>query len=240
VPARQSPLHRLALVALVVAAADLASKELAVALLAGRDVPLLGAWHLRLLHNTASAGGVWLGDQTWIINAVATLAALLLAVGFCRHIARVDSGAPFALGLIAGAAAGNLASLVIPPAGVPDFLAFRVDRGHDVVFNVADVAAYVGIVLGLRTVATLVAAARAPRPAPVSAKAAAVATVWAPRRAAAEVVVPIPLAVERGRGSSGEGARRPVPGDGGPERRAAREAARTRPAPRRSELEARG
>jgi hypothetical protein len=60
---------------------------------------------------------------------------------------------------------GNLASLLGSSAGVPDFLALNDGRGGALVFNLADVAAYLGIACSLRLVWTLirVALGRSPR-----------------------------------------------------------------------------
>ncbi|HEU4564029.1 MAG TPA: signal peptidase II [Gemmatimonadaceae bacterium] len=191
-PLRPPPLVRFAAAATLVAIADLATKALALALLgAGQDVPLAGPLHLTLVHNTASAGSVSLGAYTWHINALATLLSVVLAVLVCSRLAALDRAAPVMLGLIAGAALGNLGSMVVPPAGVPDFIAYRYEFGTDVVFNVADVAAYIGIALAART-ATLIGFAilrerRAPRPA---------LPARAPRP---ETVVPIALAIEPSR-----------------------------------------
>ncbi len=203
VPARDTPIARLAVVATLVALADLGTKQLALALLPGRDVPLGGAFHLLLAHNTGSAGGVTLGRFTWEINAIATLAAIVLSVVVCRRLAALDGGAPLALGLIAGAGLGNLTSMVLPPAGVPDFLAVRYPWGS-LVFNVADIAAYVGVALSARTMVALVTAIRVRRTVPL-----ALAVV---RRSVAEVAIGIPVVVDGAMASSGDG-----PGSGRPE-----------------------
>jgi lipoprotein signal peptidase len=59
--------------------------------------------------------------------------------------------------MIAGAALGNLASLITSPSGVPDFLAIVHGKGA-LVLNVADVAAYLGIFCCARLAYTLVRA----------------------------------------------------------------------------------
>ena len=156
-------LEVLAVVALPVVALDLATKQLAVTMLAGREIPLASFARLFLVHNRASALGVWLGAHTWAINVGVTLSAIVIATLVCRGLATVDRKAPYALGLIVGAALGNLTSLLIPPAGVPDFIAVGSATGRQLVFNFADVAAYAGVMMCLRTAVVLARAARLER-----------------------------------------------------------------------------
>jgi lipoprotein signal peptidase len=75
----------------------------------------------------------------------------------------LDASAPATLGLVAGAGMGNLASLIGSRAGVPDFLAVSDGRGGAVVLNLADVAAYLGILCCLRLAWTVVRTAIARR-----------------------------------------------------------------------------
>lgn len=185
-PDRSTPLVRLARVAAIAAAADLATKALAASLLAKRVVPVAGPLSLDLVYNTASAGGVSLGAHTWLINAVATALALVLAVAICRQVAAYDRRAPAALGLIAGGALGNLTSLLLPPDGVADFLAVAVGDGG-LVINVADIAAYAGVALFARTGLRLVEVLRIERRAPAM----AVARAHAARHIEREVEIPV-------------------------------------------------
>lgn len=151
--ARARDLIPFARVALLVVAGDLASKNLAVSMLSGDETSLGGIGHavrLAVVHNDRSAFGVTLGDHTWSINVALTVVAVLLAVAACRSLAALDTLAPSALGLIAGAALGNLVSLLTTPAGVVDFLAFDYGSGHEIVANFADLAAYAGVALTLR------------------------------------------------------------------------------------------
>jgi lipoprotein signal peptidase len=144
--------------AVVVMIGDLVSKSLAVGLWGDERYPLLG--RLVLIHvvrNPLGAFSTSLGAYTWEINVVATITTVLLAMAVCPRLARLDAIAPSALGLIAGAALGNLASLLASPAGVPDFLAIVNDKGA-LVLNVADVAAYLGIFCCGRLAWTLVRA----------------------------------------------------------------------------------
>ena len=77
-----------------------------------------------------------------------------------RDLSSVDRRAPLALGLILGGACGNLASLLVPPRGVVDFIALNWAAGHSLVLNVADVAAYTGLAMILRTGVIIAAALR--------------------------------------------------------------------------------
>ena len=150
------------------AALDLASKQWAVATLDGRHVALAPRVSLGLVLNTASAGGVWLGQHTWALNALATLLAIVLTATVVLPLARLDRAAPLMLGLIAGGGLGNLASMLISPRGVPDFIALHYTGGA-IVVNVADLIVLAGLALLLRSIARVAGAMRrqAPRGAPV-------------------------------------------------------------------------
>jgi lipoprotein signal peptidase len=160
--ARERHLATLATVAFLVVLADLATKWLAVAWLADEQTSsgALGALgervRLVLVANAHGAFSVGLGPHTRGINVALTSLAIVLVVRVCRELARVDSLAPRALGLIAGAAGGNLVSLLTSPGGVPDFVAIDHGGGHELVLNLADVAAYAGLVLMLRITVLLV------------------------------------------------------------------------------------
>ena len=137
-------------VALLVALGDTLTKQIAMTLLpaAGTTLGLLPD-RVRLLPvlNDQAAFGIGLGTYTWEINVVVTLATIVLIMWVCRDLAAVDPWAPRILGLIAGAALGNLISLTLSPGGVPDFLAVDVGGGREIVMNFADIAAYLGLVL---------------------------------------------------------------------------------------------
>ena len=150
------------MVALLVLAGDALTKELAV-----RFVPAGGATlgvfesTVRLLpvYNDRGAFGMGLGDYTWQVGAFLMIGTIALIVRVCRELGAIDPWAPRILGLIAGAAAGNLFSLFTSPTGVPDFLAVRIG-GAELVMNMADIAAYVGMVLLARTAMVIVARLR--------------------------------------------------------------------------------
>lgn len=150
---RDQHLTRFTFVALLVVLGDLVTKQVALALLGDGHASLewLGILgervRLVVVGNTQSAFGVSLGAHTWSVNVALTLAAVLLIPAVCRELARFDARAPQTLGLIAGAAGGNLVSLVTSSRGVTDFIAIEHGAGRELVLNFADVAAYTGLVL---------------------------------------------------------------------------------------------
>ncbi|MFL5561871.1 MAG: signal peptidase II [Gemmatimonadaceae bacterium] len=133
-------------IALLVMLGDLVTKAMAVGLWSGERYPLVGSHLLiEVVHNPLGAFSTSYGAHTFEINVAATLAAALLAMVYCPRLTRFDALAPSGLGLITGAALGNLASLVTSPGGVPDFLAVAHGQGSVLVLNLADVAAYIGL-----------------------------------------------------------------------------------------------
>ena len=150
-------------VALLVALGDTFTKQIAMALVptAGMSLGVLPD-RIRLLPvlNDQAAFGIGLGTYTWEINVVVTVATILLIMRVCRDLAAVDPWAPRILGLIAGAALGNLISLTLSPGGVPDFIAVTVAGGREIVMNLADIAAYVGIALMGKLVVSILRAMR--------------------------------------------------------------------------------
>lgn len=150
-----------AVMAGLVAYGDLVTKWLAVALWSGEHHPLLGRLlGIEVVHNPLGAFSLSLGPLTREINIAATVTAVLLSMAVSSRLARLDRGAPESLGLIAGAGIGNLASMLGSTAGVPDFLALSNGRGNGLVINVADVAAYIGILCCLRLAFIVARAAR--------------------------------------------------------------------------------
>ena len=147
--------------ALAVATADWASKALATSLLGQREIPVFGeVVRLALVLNDQSAFGVSLGPYTWHINIALTALALALSAILCPALTRIDVWAPIMLGLIAGAAAGNLVSMLSSPHGVVDFVAVSRGDGRELVFNLADVAAVLGLILIVRTGTRVIGAIR--------------------------------------------------------------------------------
>lgn len=171
----------------LVAGLDLLTKEIATLALGGGVVPIAGPLDFTLVQNRGSAFGISLGAYTWQLNAIATVMALGLATLAVRSLSAVDRLAPIALGLIAGAAAGNLASLLVPPAGVTDFLSLQLGGQGRLVMNLADIAAYSGLAMTIRSTVLLSRAIGAQR---------------AERRPFVhDIEVPIPLAVEGAMGN---------------------------------------
>ncbi len=142
--------------------ADLGTKYWAVASLSDRTVVLSDWFSLMLVFNTGVAGGASIGPYTWAFNVISTLATVALVVSVVLPLARVDGRAAMAMGLIAGGASGNLASLLGEPRGVPDFLAQQVGESI-LVYNVADIALWIGAAILVPVTIGLVKAVRAER-----------------------------------------------------------------------------
>lgn len=152
-------LTQLARIALLVTIGDLATKAAAMEILGGDSTAFAHWLRLAVVHNDQGAFGWSVGGYTWQLNLALTLAAIVLTIPVARDLARVDSSAPRALGLIVGGALGNLASLVTSPYGVVDFIELDF-TSVGVALNVADVAAYAGLAMVLRTGVLVVAALR--------------------------------------------------------------------------------
>jgi lipoprotein signal peptidase len=202
----RSATARLLRVTALVAAGDAITKSCAAAWLAGRTHP--GSWiGLYLVHNDQGAFGLSLGAYTWQVNLALTLGAIALVVPVCRALDSVDGRAPEALGLIAGGALGNLLSLVLSPFGVLDFISVRTGAGSAIVLNAADIGAYAGLAMLVRTTWRLVTAIS--QPATVADSAMGVeAVIHAARTTEAEVAMQ--LFVEPGVERAG-GFERPAP-----------------------------
>jgi lipoprotein signal peptidase len=160
VTAPKDQLGVLARIALLVAAGDWLTKA-AAARFVGSD-PLIFSERLRfaVVHNDGTAFGLNAGTYTWQLNLALTLAAIALMLPVARDLAKIDARAPRALGLIVGGAVGNLASLVLSPPGVVDFISIGLGEHSELVLNVADLAAYVGLAMMLRTGFLIVAEIR--------------------------------------------------------------------------------
>lgn len=156
-------LTQLARIALLVTIGDLATKAAAMEILGGETTAFAHWLRLAVVHNDQGAFGWSVGGYTWQLNLALTLAAIVLTIPVARDLARVDNSAPRALGLIVGGALGNLASLVTSPYGVVDFIELDF-TSVGVALNVADVAAYAGLVMVLRTGVLVVAALRRETP----------------------------------------------------------------------------
>ena len=159
-PPRRSPLVLLARIAALVAVGDLVTKQLAVLWIGGLEPHVSSAVRFGVVHNDKGAFGLSLGNYTFEASLALTLAALVLIIPVARDLARIDDRAPAALGLVAGGAIGNLVSLLVSPAGVVDFIAIQRADGAGIVLNVADVAAYAGVAMLMRTTAMVIRAMR--------------------------------------------------------------------------------
>lgn len=152
-------LTTLARIALLVTLGDLATKAAATELLS-HEATWFASWlHFAVIHNDQGAFGWTVGAYTWQLNLALTLSAIGFMIPVTRDLARVDPRAPTALGLIVGGALGNLFSLITSPHGVVDFIQIDLER-HGIALNVADVAAYAGLAMIVRTGALLVLALR--------------------------------------------------------------------------------
>jgi signal peptidase II len=159
-PMRGSPLIPLARLATLVAIGDLMTKQVALLWVGTLEPRVSSAIRFGVVHNDKGAFGLTVGDYTWELSLALTLAAIVLIIPVARDLARVDDRAPTALGLVAGGAIGNLVSLLLSPAGVVDFIAVQRADGAGIVLNIADVAAYAGVVMLMRTAAKVIVAMR--------------------------------------------------------------------------------
>lgn len=140
-----------ALVAVLVVVFDQLTKWWALEALADGPTDIVGSLQLRLVRNEASAFSIG-GGSAW--GPFVTLAALLIIAGLLWFL-RSASGrlAAVAAGLVIGGAVGNLIDRAARSergfmgGGVVDF----VDLGWWPVFNVADAAVVVGVILLLVT-----------------------------------------------------------------------------------------
>ena len=87
----------------------------------------------------------------------------VLITAVASSLIAVDRRATVALGLIAGGAIGNLASMLAGPEGVADFIALQLWSDLTIVMNVADLALWFGALSLVPVVVTLVKAIRAER-----------------------------------------------------------------------------
>ena len=163
-PPRRSPFIPLARIAALVALGDLMTKQVALLWIGALDARTTGAAiRFGVVHNDKGAFGLTAGNYTFEVSLALTLAAIILIVPVARDLARIDERAPIALGMIAGGAIGNLVSLLLSPAGVVDFIAIQRADGAGLVLNVADIGAYAGVALLMRTTALVIAEMRRKR-----------------------------------------------------------------------------
>jgi lipoprotein signal peptidase len=130
-----------------VIAFDLVTKEIAFLLLRGDWITLnsdILGFNLFLALNEGGAGGFSYGEITRALNIVSMCVVVVPCFMLLRPLSAIHPWSPAALGLIMGAALGNTASLIVRPA-VVDFISYTTAEGSAIVFNLADVAAFVGI-----------------------------------------------------------------------------------------------
>lgn len=151
------PLSR---IALLVTAGDLLTKQAAAHFIAGEPTEFSSWLRLAVVHNNLGAFGLSVGAYTWQVNLALTLAAIVFVIPVSRELTKVDRFAPHALGLIVGGALGNLISLLVSSHGVVDFIALRFGADTEIALNLADLAAYAGLALILRTGFLIVSALR--------------------------------------------------------------------------------
>lgn len=159
-PSQHGSLGPLLRIAAIVAVGDFVTKDAASRFLASEPTVFSEWLRLHVVHNDAGAFGLSLGAYTWELNLALTLAAIVFVIPVSRELSRVDRMAPRALGLILGGAIGNFLSLLLSPHGVVDFIALHFSDSLGLVVNVADVAAYVGLGLIMRTGFLIVAEMR--------------------------------------------------------------------------------
>ena len=147
-------------IALLVAFGDWVTKAVASRAVGSDPVVLTERLRFAVVHNDGSAFGLSAGAYTWQLNLALTLVAIVLMVPVARDLARIDEASPRALGLIMGGAMGNLASLLLGPPGVVDFISVSMGAHSELVLNVADIAAYAGLAMMLRTGFLIVAEMR--------------------------------------------------------------------------------
>ena len=144
-------LVRLSRIALLVAVGDLLTKQLAATLWSVQALHISSWLSLAVIQNHGGAFGLSAGSYTWQLNLALTLAAIVFVIPVTKELSAVDAQAPVGLGLIVGGALGNMVSLLAPPAGVGDFMAVHWSASRGLVLNLADIAAYTGLALILRT-----------------------------------------------------------------------------------------
>ncbi len=152
---------RFLVVAGLAAAVDLIMKAVAASMLAGgRLIDISDRLGFVLVYNTGTAGGLSIGPYTWAFNMIVTILAITLVVKIVQAMAVVDSRSTLALALVTGGAMGNLASMVVGPDGVADFIAVQITSSSTIVMNVADLFLWSGALLLVPVVMRLLAAVR--------------------------------------------------------------------------------
>lgn len=141
--------------AALVALIDVATKQVAAQTLGRGMVDLTDRLSLFLVYNTGGAGGYSYGPATTPVNVAVTVIAIIVILIIVPELGRLHRLAVPALAFVSGGAAGNLSSMLTGPAGVADFLAVHLGE-HTIVFNLADVALWLGALMLVPVVVFLV------------------------------------------------------------------------------------
>lgn len=129
--------------AIIVVILDWASKQLFWHL--GRNFDIIdGILRITLVKNTGAAFGMFQGRRLFFIAASAVACAILAWLGL--RLPRSERMQRLALSLILGGAAGNLIDRIYP-GEVIDFIDMGIGTYRWYVYNVADIAVTVGVVL---------------------------------------------------------------------------------------------
>jgi len=135
----------LIVVALVVILDQLSKLWVRAHLALGESLPLTGRLSLTYVGNTGSAFGL-LANQTFLLIIVG-IASLFIILLFLRYLSQVTTLSMVSIGLIWGGAVGNLVDR-LRFGYVTDFIDFRLwGNFHWPVFNIADAALTVGILM---------------------------------------------------------------------------------------------
>ena len=127
----------------LVFAADQASKLWVLAAHASLPVEVLPFFNIVLVWNRGVSFGMFGAAGPLVLAAVAGAVAVVLVVWMLRSDRRFEA---FALGAVAGGAAGNILDRLTRGA-VVDFLDFHVAGWHWYAFNLADSAIAVGVAM---------------------------------------------------------------------------------------------
>ena len=131
------------LLVVVTVVLDRITKVIAERALMGGAIPLIGdAVQFQLVYNPGAAFGIHVGGfSRWVFLVIAAVAIVILW-RMSREAEPGDALRQYAVGFVAGGAAGNLIDRIISPRGVVDFI----DIGWWPTFNVADIAVSCGAV----------------------------------------------------------------------------------------------
>ena len=126
---------------------DRITKVFADRALLGQALHVIGdTVQLRLVHNQGAAFGLELGAwQRWIFLAIA-IAAIGWLWSASRHASVTDTLRQYAVGFVAGGAAGNAIDRMLSSRGVIDFIDVGIGTLRWPTFNVADIAVTCGAI----------------------------------------------------------------------------------------------